>query len=635
MNRHAWYSFPGTGMAACARVLLFVLCLLPGSSQGQSISQWKIPGQPNIQGMSALLPEDPFHALFFTEYDKQTIGMLTNVSGGSAFCAQWLAVGAPNGFNPFKITAGRWNFYVKNDPTTVSVAPFLNPPPDVKAKDVVSYVAAGFRFWGIATFTLPDQDAVGLLMPNPFPPGPDMYWIYGPMGGTLAATGLDAPWDIQRRATTPDELSAWISNKTPVAALYQFFPTGFALQKWDFTNCNLIPNVYYVVPAANAKGITEIWIGGKHTSTTGTVNDCIAYLRVDKKNVAGLLWIWDLPAGQTRAMNSIRFTHAPNPKTGYSKPQVWLTSSTAPEVTVFEPNSLFTRTGLDSVCVTDAATSYNAPNGVFWDDPVTTVPGAGDNNRRIWITEAGVAGSSTSALSANKGGVSAVLKPVRCDAKPTSFKIDRNVIKAERMEIDLADSSGAQPKEDQVACSIDRFTWDATTGLNVNFLGAMLDIDMAGQATAAPATAASGGFNYAIAWHEPLKGVIGMLYNLSAPLPRTLFDNPYGSAAGTEAAQFELSQNYPNPFNPTTVIEYSLPEDARVTLVVYNTLGQKVATLIDGEIQAPGRQSLTFDGSSLASGVYFYRLRADKLSQTGASNSPPALIEVKKMLLIK
>lgn len=72
---------------------------------------------------------------------------------------------------------------------------------------------------------------------------------------------------------------------------------------------------------------------------------------------------------------------------------------------------------------------------------------------------------------------------------------------------------------------------------------------------------------------------------------------------------YKLSQNYPNPFNPTTTIEYQLPVDGRVTLKVYDLLGQELATLVN-EVQQADYYRVEFDGRSLASGVYFYRLQA-------------------------
>ncbi len=72
-------------------------------------------------------------------------------------------------------------------------------------------------------------------------------------------------------------------------------------------------------------------------------------------------------------------------------------------------------------------------------------------------------------------------------------------------------------------------------------------------------------------------------------------------------AAFELDQNYPNPFNPATTIRFSITDPDVVTLAVYNILGQRLSTLL-AERREAGTYSVTFDGRSLASGVYFYRL---------------------------
>ncbi len=95
----------------------------------------------------------------------------------------------------------------------------------------------------------------------------------------------------------------------------------------------------------------------------------------------------------------------------------------------------------------------------------------------------------------------------------------------------------------------------------------------------------------------------------------------------SQPKDFSLSQNFPNPFNPQTGIRYALPQDANVRLVVFNVLGQKVKTLVD-EHQTMGYNTVWWDGKDengdqAASGIYFYRLEADKFS------------EVKKMMLVK
>jgi hypothetical protein len=78
---------------------------------------------------------------------------------------------------------------------------------------------------------------------------------------------------------------------------------------------------------------------------------------------------------------------------------------------------------------------------------------------------------------------------------------------------------------------------------------------------------------------------------------------------------YSLAQNYPNPFNPSTTIEFTLPQQSRVTLTVYNILGQAVATLVSETLGA-GRYSTQFDGSRLSSGTYVYRLTADNFTKT-------------------
>jgi hypothetical protein len=88
-----------------------------------------------------------------------------------------------------------------------------------------------------------------------------------------------------------------------------------------------------------------------------------------------------------------------------------------------------------------------------------------------------------------------------------------------------------------------------------------------------------------------------------------------------------LGQNYPNPFNPATTIRYSLPASARVSIKIYNTLGQEVANIVNGELEA-GVHEATFNASELSSGIYFYRLEAE-----GTDGSDLSL--TKRMLLIK
>lgn len=81
-------------------------------------------------------------------------------------------------------------------------------------------------------------------------------------------------------------------------------------------------------------------------------------------------------------------------------------------------------------------------------------------------------------------------------------------------------------------------------------------------------------------------------------------------------SEFKLKQNYPNPFNPTTNIQFELASSSDVTLEVFNMLGQKVATLINGEKMNAGTYNQTFDASSLASGMYVYRISTANFVQS-------------------
>ncbi|HEY4612685.1 MAG TPA: T9SS type A sorting domain-containing protein, partial [Bacteroidota bacterium] len=83
----------------------------------------------------------------------------------------------------------------------------------------------------------------------------------------------------------------------------------------------------------------------------------------------------------------------------------------------------------------------------------------------------------------------------------------------------------------------------------------------------------------------------------------------------TPPVSFRLHQNYPNPFNPTTVISYQMPVTSYVELTIYNMLGQEVATIISGKLEA-GTHRATWDATGFPSGVYFYRLSAGQYHET-------------------
>ncbi|HZY09636.1 MAG TPA: CocE/NonD family hydrolase C-terminal non-catalytic domain-containing protein, partial [Bacteroidota bacterium] len=104
---------------------------------------------------------------------------------------------------------------------------------------------------------------------------------------------------------------------------------------------------------------------------------------------------------------------------------------------------------------------------------------------------------------------------------------------------------------------------------------------------------------------------------VSGTLPKTI-----AIGSGEIPRELKLEQNYPNPFNPSTIIDYSIPTSGHVSLKVYDVLGREVATLVD-EYQQSGIYRTNFDGSTLSSGIYTYRLMNDNF------------MEMKKMILMK
>ncbi|HMQ70213.1 MAG TPA: T9SS type A sorting domain-containing protein [Ignavibacteria bacterium] len=102
-----------------------------------------------------------------------------------------------------------------------------------------------------------------------------------------------------------------------------------------------------------------------------------------------------------------------------------------------------------------------------------------------------------------------------------------------------------------------------------------------------------------------------------------VFDIPTNAVNQVQIAQgFELRQNYPNPFNPSTNLEFVIPESEFVSLKIYDAPGKEIKTLVN-ETRSAGRYAVTFDGSGLQSGVYFYKIEAGDF------------VQVKKMLLLK
>ena len=107
-------------------------------------------------------------------------------------------------------------------------------------------------------------------------------------------------------------------------------------------------------------------------------------------------------------------------------------------------------------------------------------------------------------------------------------------------------------------------------------------------------------------WKRPLSSIYTSVKTISGKFP----------------VLFNLEQNYPNPFNPSTIISYSIPKAGNVRLTIFNSLGQKVADLVD-KYQQAGKHNVEFDPKNISSGIYYYSLAAGNHEKT------------RKMILLK
>ncbi|MFZ0455261.1 MAG: plastocyanin/azurin family copper-binding protein [Ignavibacteriaceae bacterium] len=127
------------------------------------------------------------------------------------------------------------------------------------------------------------------------------------------------------------------------------------------------------------------------------------------------------------------------------------------------------------------------------------------------------------------------------------------------------------------------------------------------------------------------------IYHVSFGMKGTITVGPATSVKSANSVPngYSLKQNYPNPFNPSTIIEYSIPQQSYITLEVYNILGSKVETLVNKEEDA-GNYKIEFNSQKtvnnepLASGLYFYQIKA-----LAAGSRSVSYIKTRKMILLK
>ena len=164
------------------------------------------------------------------------------------------------------------------------------------------------------------------------------------------------------------------------------------------------------------------------------------------------------------------------------------------------------------------------------------------------------------------------------------------------------------------------YTLDITPGNDNNTIVASFNADLSGLDGQSAVVFASGFLDPSMNQNGEAFGLFAALSDGTVVNFSTVTSNKKNETA--TPVKYGLQQNYPNPFNPTTVINFSVPEQQFVKLKVYNAIGQEVATLAN-EVMNQGSYSLTFDASRLSSGVYFYKLEAGKFN------------EVKKMIMAK
>ena len=170
-------------------------------------------------------------------------------------------------------------------------------------------------------------------------------------------------------------------------------------------------------------------------------------------------------------------------------------------------------------------------------------------------------------------------------------------------------------------CIRDRYTSDEFIK-KVSALNGTVDLDILVQTNSFPVSLSwdinpANGINYSFISDSGL----GKIANINSSKGKTAFNKLANNKIQLFASvdkinfsanmptEYSLEQNYPNPFNPSTTIKYSLKNDGKVTLKIYNSLGEEVATLVN-EAKVAGKYEVNFNASLLASGVYIYKIQA-------------------------
>jgi photosystem II stability/assembly factor-like uncharacterized protein len=161
---------------------------------------------------------------------------------------------------------------------------------------------------------------------------------------------------------------------------------------------------------------------------------------------------------------------------------------------------------------------------------------------------------------------------------------------------------------------------DAATGIAVGAKGTVLRTTNGGQTWSKEDVGTANWLRGVASQSKNSNSIVGSNGLILQPSGRTV--SVEGRTPAEISMTYQLHQNYPNPFNPSTIIQYSIPRQTRVTLTIFDILGRQVAQLEEGVKQA-GRYEVQWNASGFPSGVYFYRLQAGSFTET------------KKLLLLK
>ncbi len=198
----------------------------------------------------------------------------------------------------------------------------------------------------------------------------------------------------------------------------------------------------------------------------------------------------------------------------------------------------------------------------------------------------------------------------------------------------VADVPGL-PAEHAGGCAI-TYAWNGVTvfaaimqnNAHDRFRVYLLNNTIGWMSVSTPSFCVPGGGQRLVSVNFEVAGLIPAIYHARLSLANSVIDtvatipvtlviegSPAGDSPPELPSEFALYQNYPNPFNPTTEISFDLPLSTTVELSIYNTLGQRVATLLDQPLSA-GRHLALWDAAHAASGVYLYRIRAGNFIAT-------------------